>query len=99
MKLRRQIPAALLAGAMTLSMLTPAWAVEDSSPAGQAAGGLQAAVRLDYSQELDVLRSREIQAELFRGRTSLGQVDLTEAGAAMLDGCPAQVSLRDRLGG
>ncbi len=99
MKLRRQIPTALLAGAMTLSMLTPAWAVEDSSPAGQAAGGLQAAVRLDYSQELDVLRSREIQAELFRGRTSLGQVDLTEAGAAMLDGCPAQVSLRDRLGG
>ena len=98
MKTHKRIPAVLLAASMVLSMLTPAWAEER---AGTAAGELQATVRIDYSQRMDELRRRDIQAELFQGQKSLGAVSLTEAepNGTTLNGCMARVSLRDRLGG
>ena len=96
MKTHKRIPALLLTASMALSMLTPAWAVEK---AGTATGELQATVRIDYSQSMDVLRERNIQAELFQGKTSLGTVSLTDPKQNQLTGCTAKVSLRDRLGG
>ena len=96
MKTHKRIPALLLTASMALSMLTPAWAVEK---AGTATGELQATVRIDYSQSMDVLRERKIQAELLQGQTSLGSVSLTQAAETQMNGCKVQVSLRDRLGG
>lgn len=96
MKTHKRIPALLLTASMALSMLTPAWAAEK---AGTATGELQATVRIDYSQSMEVLRKRNIQAELFQGQSSLGKVILTEATQTQLTGCTAKVSLRDRLGG
>ena len=96
MKTHKRIPALLLTASMALSMLTPAWAVEK---AGTATGELQATVRIDYSQSMDVLRRKNIQAELFQGKTSLGTVSLTDPKQNQLTGCTAKVSLRDRLGG
>lgn len=80
---------------MTLSMLTPSWAAE---PKDTAAGSLQATLRLDYNQSLEELQARDIRAELLRGTSSLGSVSLTKPDSAKLSGCPAQVTLRDRLG-
>ena len=96
MKTHKRIPALLLTASMALSMLTPAWAVEK---AGTATGELQATVRIDYSQSMDVLHERKIQAELLQGQTSLGSVSLTQAAETQMNGCKVQVSLRDRLGG
>ena len=96
MKTHKRIPALLLTASMALSMLTPAWAAEK---AGTATGELQATVRIDYSQSMEVLRKRNIQAELFQGQNSLGKVSLTEANQINLGSGTAKVSLRDRLGG
>ena len=96
MKTHKRIPALLLTASMALSMLTPAWAAEK---AGTATGELQATVRIDYSQSMEVLRKRNIQAELFQGQSSLGKVSLTEANQINLGSSTAKVSLRDRLGG
>ena len=56
-------------------------------------------MRLDYSQELSVLQARDIQAELLQNGRSLGQISMTSQASGQLDGHPAQVELRDRLGG
>ena len=96
MKTHKRISAALLAASIALSMLAPVRAAEqpDAAP-----GELQVTVRIDYSQSMDALRSRNIQAELVRQGMSLGTVSLTGAAQAQLGGCAAQVSLRDRTGG
>ena len=98
MKRHRRVPALLLTASMSLSMLTPAWAVE-AKPKSTAVGGMQAALRIDYSQSLQELEKRNIQAELFRGNNSLGTVDMTDTGAVKLGEYTAQVAMRDRLGG
>ena len=96
MKTHKRISAVLLAASMALSMLTPVRAAEKTTAAS---GELQATVRIDYSQSIDALRRRNIQAELLQGQTSLGSVSLTTAAETRLSGCKVQVSLRDRLGG
>ncbi|MCI8304434.1 MAG: hypothetical protein HFF52_07390 [Lawsonibacter sp.] len=96
MKTHRRISAALLTASMALSLLTPAWAAESKSTL---TGNVQATVRIDYAQELAELRERGIKAELLQGSTSLGELSLTEPSTQTLGKYPAQVSLRDRLGG
>ncbi len=96
MKRHKKIAAALVAASMALSMLPTAWAAE---PGGAGTGELQTTVRLDYSQELSVLQARDIQAELLQNGRSLGQISMTSQASGQLDGHPAQVELRDRLGG
>ncbi len=96
MKLHKKIPAVLLTASMVLSMLTPVRAAE---PASEPVGDLQATLRIDYIQELSQLQDRNIQAELFRGQSSLGKIGLTQPASGNFGGCTAQVSLRDRLGG
>ena len=79
MKLQRTLPALLLTVAMMFSMVTPAWAAgtgkADDSTA--ATGSIQATVRLDYAQTLEEIKEREVKAELFMGKKSLGTADLT----------------------
>ena len=96
MKTHRRISAALLAASMALSMLTPVWAAEKASTA---AGELRATVRIDYQQTLNELKERNVQAKLSRNGQSLGTVSLTKSAQTQLNGCIAQVSLRDQDGG
>ena len=92
----RRISAALITASIALSMLIPVRAAESRR---WAEGSVKATLRLDYSQELSQLRARDIQAELLEGRSSLGSISLTEPDSRRLGGYPAQVSLRDKMGG
>ncbi len=96
MNTHKRISALALTASMALSMLTPAWAAEKTTAA---TGELQATVRIDYNQPLAELKEREIKAELFQGRNSLGSVSLTNPESVSIGSYTAQVSLRDRQGG
>ena len=92
--MKRRISAVLLTASMVLSMVGPVRATEE-----RGAGRLEATLRLDYSQELAELRERDVRAELLQGRSSLGEISLTQEREQQLSGCFARVTLRDRLGG
>ncbi|MDE6837193.1 MAG: hypothetical protein K2P33_02220, partial [Acutalibacter sp.] len=91
MKLRARILSALLAGALALGSLTPAYAAAEpppaavepaeTEPAAPVLGSLTAVLRLDYAQPLTALEARRVKAELSSDGVSLGAFDLWDTSA------------------
>ena len=98
MKRYTRLLSLLLTVSMLLSMaLIPVQAAEED---GTVTGSISVTLRIDYAQTLSALAERNIQMELRRNGTALGQVALSGTYDGLLKNTyPVQVRLRDVDGG
>ena len=93
-------PSKILAALTAAALLLPSLPVPEAKAAEAVTGSIAATLRIDYAQALSQLSSRNVQLELRRGNSPLGDpIDLTREGSLTLAGYPVEVSARNTDGG
>ena len=93
-------PSKILAALTAAALLLPSLPVPEAKAAEAVTGSIAATLRIDYAQALSQLSSRNVQLELRRGNSPLGNpIDLTREGSLTLAGYPVDVSARNTDGG